>query len=256
MKVVILCGGMGTRLREETEFRPKPLVDVGNRPILWHIMNIFSSHGYSDFIVALGYKGEMIKEYFVNYHYHQHDLIVNLRTGAVQVTKNGLIDWTVCLVDTGLTTATGGRLNRLRKSLDSTFMLTYGDGVANIDIDKLLMFHRSHGKIATVTAVRPVARFGEISLTDDRVVKFKEKPQTGAGWINGGFMVFEPGIFRYLDNGDQTVLEADTLEHLAADGQLAAYRHEQFWQCMDTLRDKRHLESLWEQGKAPWKTWE
>jgi len=251
MKVVILCGGMGTRLREETEFRPKPLVDVGDRPILWHIMKIFSAYGLNEFVIAVGYKGEMIKEYFVNYYHRHNDITVNLRNGSVRITEKDLTDWTVHIVDTGYSTSTGGRVRRLREHLKETFMLTYGDGVANVNISELLKFHRSHGKMATVTAVRPSARFGEISLSGDQVLRFREKPQTGEGWINGGFMVFEPQVLDYLEN-DQTDLEGSTLERLAQDGQLAAFRHSDFWQCMDTIRDRQFLEKLWASGNPPW----
>lgn len=252
MKVAILCGGAGTRLREETEFRPKPMVAVGEKPILWHIMNHYSSAGHHEFVIALGYKGEVIKDYFLNYWRNQADVTVDLKTGQVTAHHGNVSEWTVHLVDTGLTTATGGRLKRLKHWLgDEPFMLTYGDGVSNVDIPRLIDFHGRHGRIATVTAVRPVARFGEISLDGDRVGEFKEKPQTGAGWINGGFLVCNPGVFDYLE-GDQTVLEAEPLERLAREGELMAYRHPGFWQCMDTLRDKELLDKLWASGTAPW----
>lgn len=255
MKVVILAGGLGTRLAEETTVRPKPMVEIGGKPILWHIMNIYGSHGYREFIIALGYKGEVIKEYFLNYYYHQSDLSINLSTGRVSATNGNIKDWNVRLVDTGLHSMTGGRVHRLREHLGGeTFMLTYGDGVSNIDINALVDFHRSHGKIATVTAVRPAARFGGMRFNGHGVEEFKEKPQTGEGWINGGFFVFEPGLFDYL-HGDDTVLEGDPLENLAKDGQLMAYKHEHFWQCMDTLRDKHLLDKFWESGNAPWKVW-
>ncbi len=253
MKVVILAGGYGTRLSEETVITPKPMVEVGSRPLLWHIMNIYAYYGFTDFVVALGYKGEVIKNYFLNYYHYQNDLKIDLKTGAVQVTPSTLNDWTVHLVDTGLETQTGGRVARLRHLLSGeTFMLTYGDGVSNVDITRLLAFHQSHGKIATVTAVRPVARFGEIILDSARVMSFKEKPQIGEGLINGGFFVFEPRIFDHL-GGDETVLEGAPLETLAREGQLMAYQHDGFWQCMDTMRDKQLLEKLWATGKAPWK---
>lgn len=254
MKVVILAGGMGTRLSEETVLRPKPMVEIGGQPIIWHIMNGYANHGYCDFCVALGYKGEMIKEYFLNYYHHQSDLTIDLKTGKASATGGGHKDWKVQLIDTGLNTLTGGRVGRLKTHLTDTFMLTYGDGVADVDVKKLAAFHKSHGKIATVTAVRPVARFGGISLKGDAVADFKEKPQTGEGWINGGFFVFEPEIFKYL-SGDQTVLEGEPMERLARDGQLMAYRHDGFWQCMDTMRDKQLLDKLWDSGKAPWKNW-
>lgn len=234
MKVVILCGGLGTRLSEETQVRPKPMVTVGGHPMLWHIMNIYGAHGFDEFVLALGYKGEIIREYF-------------------REPRHG---WKVDLVDTGEQSMTGGRLHRLERILrpQGTFMLTYGDGVADIDVRKLLGFHRSHGRLATVTAVRPPARFGSIAFKGDQVVEFKEKRQTDEGWINGGFFVFEPGVFDYLA-GDATVLEGNPLEMLTKDGQLMAFRHSRFWQCMDTLRDRQLLEELWEGQSARWKIW-
>ncbi len=255
MNVVILAGGFGTRLSEETVVKPKPMVEIGGKPILWHIMNIYSAYGFNEFIIALGYKGEMIKEYFLNYYYNQSDLIIDLKSGKVSAENNNFKDWVVHLVDTGLNSMTGGRLHRLKDRLKGeTFMLTYGDGVSNVDLKKLVEFHEFHGKIATVTAVRPSARFGGMKFDGNNVIEFTEKPQTGEGWINGGFFVFEPAVFDYL-HGDDTVLEADPLENLAKDGQLMAYKHEGFWQCMDTLRDKKLLEELWESGNAPWKVW-
>ncbi len=255
MKVVILAGGFGTRLSEETVVKPKPMVEIGGRPILWHIMNIYWAYGFNEFIIALGYKGEVIKEYFLNYYNLNSDLTISLKTGEVKVTRNCYRDWIIHLIDTGLNTMTGGRLHRLKDTLkDETFMLTYGDGVSNINIDKLVEFHRSHGKIATVTAVRPSARFGGVKFDGEKVIEFTEKPQSGEGWINGGFFVFEPQVFDYL-YGDDTILERDPLENLAKDGQLMAYRHEGFWQCMDTLRDKNYLEELWQSGNPPWKVW-
>lgn len=256
MKVVILCGGKGTRLREETEVKPKPMVEVGGKPILWHIMNIYAFHRHKEFFLALGYKGGSIKEYFLNYYHHQSDLTIQLKTGKVSVKNGHFEDWNVHLMDTGEETLTGGRLYRLRDSLQKeTFMVTYGDGVSDVDIKKLISFHKSRGKIATVTAVRPVARFGGLTFDGDRIVEFKEKPQTGEGWINGGFFVFEPEIFDYLCDEDDTVLEGAPLETLARKGQLVAYKHEGFWQCMDTLRDKQLLEKFWDDGDAPWKVW-
>ncbi|BCB96308.1 glucose-1-phosphate cytidylyltransferase [Dissulfurispira thermophila] len=255
MKTVILCGGLGTRLSEETHLKPKPMVEIGEKPILWHIMNIYSAHGFNEFILALGYKGEAVKKYFLNYYNFQSDLTISLKTGKITASKNCYRDWIVHLIDTGLNSMTGGRLYRLRDKLkNETFMLTYGDGVSNVDIKKLVQFHKSHGKIATVTAVKPSARFGGMKFNGDRVIEFTEKPQTGEGWINGGFFVFEKAIFDYL-KGDETVLEKEPMENLAKDGQLMAYKHEGFWQCMDTLRDKQLLESLWENEKAPWKIW-
>jgi len=256
MKVVILAGGFGTRLAEETDRIPKPMVEIGGRPILWHIMKHYAHYGFKEFFIALGYKGEVIKRYFLDYYTLNGSLTINLATGEVQEHNKECEDWIVHLMDTGLETLTGGRIKRLEPWLrDGTFMVTYGDGVSDVDLRDLLRFHRSHGRLATVTAVRPPARFGGIIFNGDLVAKFTEKPQIGEGWINGGFMVLEPGVFAYLE-GDNTSLEADVLERLAADGQLAAYRHEGFWQCMDTLRDVRLLESLWRSGKPPWKVWD
>ncbi|MAG69330.1 MAG: glucose-1-phosphate cytidylyltransferase [Acidobacteria bacterium] len=256
-RVVLLAGGLGTRLAEETEVKPKPMVEIGGRPILWHVMRHYAHCGFKEFCIALGFRGDVIKRYFCDYHSLSGSMTIDLARGEVRRHERGPDDWIVHLQDTGLHTMTGGRLKRLEPLLRAgTFMLTYGDGVSNVDLQELLRFHRSHGRIGTITAVRPPARFGGLVFDGDLVVEFTEKPQIGEGWINGGFMVFEPDIFRYLDRGDQTVLEAHTLERLAADGQLAAYRHEKFWQCMDTLREKHYLESLWEQGTAPWKTWQ
>jgi len=255
MRVVILAGGRGTRLAEETEVRPKPMVEIGGKPMLWHIMNIYASYGHKEFYIACGYLGEFIKEYFRNFFVHNSDYIVNLATGAVEVVSNNGIDWQVAVIDTGLETMTGGRIRRLQPHLDGEpFMVTYGDGVGTVDINALVDFHKNHGKLATITAVRPAARFGGLVIEKDQVREFTEKPQTGEGWINGGFFVFEPGVFDYLD-GDDSILERDPLERLAEDGQLMAYRHDGFWQPMDTLREKRLLESLWNSGDAPWKVW-
>ncbi len=255
MKVVILAGGLGTRLAEETEVVPKPMVEIGGRPILWHIMKHYAYYGLKEFVIALGYKGEVIKRYFLDYYSLNSNMVINLSNGDMQVHNKQSEDWLVHLIDTGLSTLTGGRVKRLESFLkNDTFMVTYGDGVSNVDLQALLHFHRSHGRLATVTAVRPPARFGGLVFDGDLVVKFTEKPQIGEGWINGGFLIFEPGIFDYL-KGDQFSLEADALEQLAADNQLAAYRHDDFWQCMDTLRDKRLLEDLWLKENAPWKVW-
>ncbi len=254
MRTVILAGGRGTRLAEETTARPKPMVEIGGKPMLWHIMNIYAACGHKDFIIACGYKGEMIKEYFHDYHMRHSDYFVNLHDGSRRMIQTDGTDWQVGVIDTGYATMTGGRILRLRPWLTDTFMVTYGDGVGDIDLAALLTFHRSHGKLATVTAVRPPARFGALELDGNCVQRFSEKPQTGEGWINGGFFVFEPAIFDYLDD-DETILERDTLERLSVGCQLMAFRHEGFWQPMDTLRDKEYLESLWSSGQAPWRRW-
>jgi glucose-1-phosphate cytidylyltransferase len=252
MKTVILCGGLGTRLAEETQIKPKPMVEIGGRPILWHIMKIYERHGHRDFHLALGYKGEMIKDYFLDYHARLSDLTVHLKSGRVDYSNPTAEDWSVSLLDTGPNTMTGGRLLRLARHLSSeTFMLTYGDGVSDVDIGALLQFHRSHGRLATVTAVRPSARFGGLALDRGQVLSFKEKPQSGEGWINGGFFVFEPGIFEFLGD-DQTVLEQAPMETLARTGQLMAFEHTGYWQCMDTIRDRDALETAWASGRAPW----
>ncbi|MCS7048069.1 MAG: glucose-1-phosphate cytidylyltransferase [Verrucomicrobiae bacterium] len=255
MKVVILCGGLGTRLAEETEVKPKPMVEIGGRPILWHILKHYAHYGYREFVLALGYKGESIKRYFLEFHHLDSDLTINLATGQAISHDRERENWTVHLIDTGHATQTGGRIKRLAPLLKgATFMLTYGDGVSNVNLHRLLEFHRAHGRLATVTAVRPPARFGGLIFNGDYVVEFTEKPQIGEGWINGGFFVLEPGVLDYIE-GDDTVFERSPLERLAHDRQLVAYRHDDFWQCMDTLRDARLLESLWQSGKAPWKLW-
>ncbi len=255
MKVVILAGGLGTRLAEETEIKPKPMVEIGGRPILWHIMKHYSYYGHNEFFIALGYKGEIIKHYFMDYTAFNADLTIRLSEAKVQLHDKTMDDWTVHLIDTGLDTMTGGRLKRLEHWLkDETFMVTYGDGVSNVDLDELLQFHNSQGRIATVTAVRPPARFGGIVFDGDLVLNFTEKSQISEGWINGGFFVFEPNIFNYLKD-DKSILEIDGLERLAEDRQLTAYKHPDFWQCMDTLREKRILENMWKSGNAPWMVW-
>ncbi len=255
MKVVLLAGGLGTRLAEETEIKPKPMIEIGGHPLIWHIMNIYAASGFKDFVVALGYKGEAIKEYFLNFHPHTSDLTVNLATGQVVYHTNKAPDWNVTLVDTGLQTQTGGRIKRLKPWLENqTFMLTYGDGVGNIDLTGLLAFHRSHGKLATVTTVRPPSRFGSVLFQNDRVLRFTEKPQTEAGWINGGFFVVEPGVFDYI-SGDSVPWESEPLTNIAVDGQLMGYRHNGFWAPMDTLREKKVLEAMWDAGNPPWKVW-
>jgi len=255
MKVAILAGGLGTRLQEETVVKPKPMIEIGEQPILWHIMKIYASYGFKEFVIALGYKGDAIKDYFLNYRYHASSFTVELITGEIKVQSANSENWTVHLLDTGSEVQTGGRINRISRFIgNEPFMLTYGDGVADIDIKALLDFHRSHKKLATVTAVRPPARFGGVAFDGDKVVRFVEKPQIGEGWINGGFFVLEPKVMDYIE-GDDTSFEKEPLERLAEDGQLVAYRHNRFWQCMDTLRDKRYLEDLWQSGKAPWKIW-
>ena len=253
MNTVILCGGLGTRLSEETLLKPKPMVEIGGRPMLWHIMKMYESHDFTDFTLALGYKGELIKDYFLNYHARLSDLTVHLKSGTAAYDNPTAEDWHVSLIDTGADTMTGGRLLRLKPHLPSgeTFMLTYGDGVTDVDITALMAFHRAHGRLATVTAVRPSARFGGMRLGQGQVLEFKEKPQAGEGWINGGFFVFEPAIFDYLKD-DATVLEQSPLETLTEDGELMAFEHSGYWQCMDTIRDRDALQSLWETGNAPW----
>lgn len=255
MKAAILAGGLGTRLAEETEIKPKPMVEIGGHPILWHIMKHYSHYGIKEFAIALGYKGNEIKRYFLDYYTLSGNLTIGLGGSGITMHNKACEDWTIHLIDTGLTTDTGGRIKRLAPFLgNEPFMLTYGDGVSDVDISKLLEYHQSHKTTATVTAVRPPARFGGIRFNGKLVAEFTEKPQTGEGWINGGFMVFEPNVFDHIE-GDHTNLERDILESLAGKDQLAAFRHEGFWQCMDTLRDKRALESLWESGKASWKVW-
>jgi glucose-1-phosphate cytidylyltransferase len=267
MKVGILAGGLGSRLAEETAVRPKPMVAIGDRPILWHIMKHYLHYGHKDFVCALGYKGEEIKRYMVEYHhYSKNDLSVNMHTGQVEALTNGEPeDWSVDLIETGHLTETGARIKKIAPYLgEETFMLTYGDGVSNVDLDRLLEFHRSHGRLATLTAIHPPSRFGKLDLDTHRVNSFIEKPQfageggiqTGDGWINGGYFVLEPGALDYIDDDDTTKWELTPLERLAKDGELMAYRHYDFWQCMDTLRDKKLLESLWASGDAPWKVWE
>ncbi|QQR81394.1 MAG: glucose-1-phosphate cytidylyltransferase [Deltaproteobacteria bacterium] len=253
MKTIILCGGLGTRLSEETQIKPKPMVEIGGRPILWHIMKFYEQYGYNDFMLALGYKGHVIKNYFLNYHAHQSNLTIHLKSGQVDYNNRTAEDWHVSLIDTGDNTMTGGRLLRLKGHLQSSgrFMLTYGDGLADVDIKSLLDFHISHGRVATVTAVRPSARFGGMQIGNGKVINFKEKPQSGEGWINGGFFIFEPSIFDYLE-ADTTVLEQSPMENLVRDGQLMAYEHSGYWQCMDTIRDRDSIQAIWKKGRAPW----
>jgi len=256
MKVAILAGGVGSRLAEETETKPKPMVEIGGRPILWHIMKHYAHFGHRDFAIALGYKGELIKKYMVDYCSLHSNLSINMRSGIVSRNGGAAPDWNVELIDTGIKTQTGGRIKQLAPYLGhSTFFLTWGDGVSDIDLNRLLAFHRSHGKLATLTAVRPPARFGHLSLDGSQITEFSEKPQTKEGWINGAFFVLEPQVLDYID-GDDTHWEKEPLERLAREGQLMAYRHTSFWQCMDTLRERKLLEDLWASGNAPWNLWE
>lgn len=256
MKVVVLAGGYGTRLAQETDHKPKPMVEIGGKPILWHILKHYGHYGFKEVFIAVGYKGEVIKRHFLDYYSLNGSMTVHLSTGTVEVHGKKCEDWIVNLIDTGIKTLTGGRVKRLESYLKrETFMLTYGDGVSNLNLTDLLRFHREKGCLVTLTAVRPPARFGGLVFDGDHVAEFTEKPQIGEGWINGGFMVCEPGLFDYLQ-GDETNLEADALQRLAAHKQLAAYRHEGFWQCVDTLRDLRLLEHLWRTDQAGWKVWE
>jgi glucose-1-phosphate cytidylyltransferase len=258
MKAIILAGGLGTRLAEETAVRPKPMVEIGGRPIIWHIMKLYSHFGVNDFIVCLGYKGYLIKEYFANYALHMSDVTIDMRKGTTEVHRNLAEDWRISLVDTGDETMTGGRLKRAMHYLgpnDDTFCLTYGDGVGDIDIAKVIDFHRAHGRRATVTAVRPSSRFGQLGLEEDgSVTRFMEKPQDEGGWINGGFFVLSRDVAGYID-GDETLWEREPLEQLAQEGELQAYSHRGFWQPMDTLRDRQQLEEMWATGAAPWRLW-
>ena len=257
MKVVILAGGFGTRLSEETGVKPKPMVEIGDKPILWHIMKIYAAHGLHDFIICLGYKGSIIKEYFANYHLNGSDLTFDLKNNEMKVHNTGVEPWMVHLVDTGDGTMTGGRLKRVRDYIgDETFCFTYGDGVSSVNVGELIAFHKSHGTLATITAVQPPGRFGAFDLEHgrDTVPAFIEKPEGDGAWINSGFFVLEPGVMEYID-GDHIAWEKEPLERLADDGQLTAYRHNGYWQPMDTLRDKHVLEELWQNGEAPWKVW-
>jgi glucose-1-phosphate cytidylyltransferase len=256
MKAIILAGGLGTRLAEETVLKPKPMVEIGGKPILWHIMNIYAANGVNEFIIAAGYKAEVIKQYFLNFYALNNDLSVDMETGEVKIHAGKQPHWKVHIVDTGLHTQTGGRVRRLRDWLeeDETFFLTYGDCVADIDIRSLLEFHRSHGRAATVTTVLPPARFGRIGFDGDQVTTFQEKPQTGEGWINGGYFVLHKSVIEQID-GDETAFEREPLQRLAAGDQLMGYRHRGFWSPMDTLREKNILEEMWASGKAPWKLW-
>lgn len=256
MKVVILAGGFGTRLSEETDIKPKPMVEIGGRPILWHIMKIYSYYGFNDFIICLGYKGYAIKEYFLNYYLHQSDLEIDIRSNTHKVIGNIIEPWKVTLVDTGIETMTGGRLKRIKKLIaNDTFFVTYGDGLSDIDISQLLAFHKDKGKLATITAVQPPGRFGALEITNaDDVMNFIEKPLGDGAWINGGFFVLEPQVLDFIES-DNTVFEREPLQNLASSGQLSAFKHFGFWKPMDTLRDKRELENMWISGLAKWKVW-
>ncbi|HVM87568.1 MAG TPA: glucose-1-phosphate cytidylyltransferase [Puia sp.] len=258
MKVVIFAGGLGTRISEESYLKPKPMIEIGEKPILWHIMKIFSSQGFNDFIICLGYKGYIIKEYFFNYYLHNSDLTIELKNNTVNVHNSNAEDFKVTLVDTGLNTKTAGRLQRIREHLgEEDFMLTYGDGVADVDLKKLLLFHQSHNRVATVTAIQPVGRFGVMQIQKDNSVElFKEKSKDDEGWINGGFFVLKPEVFNYLPENSEDIMWEDLpIQKLAKNNQLVAYQHRGFWKCMDALRDKIELEEIWNSGKAKWKTW-
>ena len=258
MKVVIFAGGMGTRISEESHLRPKPMIEIGEKPILWHIMKIYETHGFNDFIICLGYKSYMIKEYFMNYFMHNSDLTINLKDNKVEVHKSNTESFKITLIETGLHTKTAGRLKRIEKHIgNSTFMLTYGDGLADIDLKQLLEFHKQHKKVATVTSIQPAGRFGSLDIDESNsVIQFIEKPKGDGYWVNGGFFVLEPEVFRFLpENSDSIMWEDEPLEQLALKGQLSAFKHNGFWKCMDALRDKIELEQLWESGQAKWKIW-
>ena len=256
MKAVILAGGFGTRISEETQLKPKPLIEIGGMPLLWHIMKIFSQHGINDFVICCGYKGYMIKEYFANYSLHKSNITFDLKANSTHVHSSDVEPWKITLVDTGLNTMTGGRLKRVREFLDDEpFCFTYGDGLSDINLKELIEFHENQKTLATVTAVRPPGRFGAMAISDNRVTKFQEKPEGDGDWINGGFFILEPKIFDYLTD-DKTIWEREPLEKLSEDNQLSAYKHSGFWQPVDTIRDKNHLEELWKLNKAPWKKWE
>jgi glucose-1-phosphate cytidylyltransferase len=257
MKTVILAGGLGTRLSEETDLKPKTMIEIGEKPILWHIMKIYSHFGFNDFIICCGYKQYLIKEYFVNYFLHQSDVTIDLTDNKIQIHKSSAEPWKITLVDTGLNTMTGGRIKRIQKYVDGTFLLTYGDGLGNVNIESLIKFHKAQKRLTTVTVVQPVGRFGSIQFDEKDEVKvfaFQEKPKGDGAWVNGGFFVCEPEVFGYIE-GDSTIWERQPLEHLAAAGELVAYKHMGFWKPMDTLREKTELENLWDTGKAPWKIW-
>ncbi|MER0510294.1 glucose-1-phosphate cytidylyltransferase [Aeromonas veronii] len=256
MKVLLLAGGFGTRISEETELRPKPMVEIGGKPILWHIMKMYSQYGYNEFVILLGYKGYYIKEYFANYFLHQSDVTINLSTNEMKIHKNTSEPWTVTLLDTGLHTMTGGRVKRAQEIVgNEPFMLTYGDGVSDVNITELVEFHKSHGKSITMTSVQPDGRFGALELDGTNVTNFLEKPKGDGAWINGGFFVCEPKVFDYIQDGDRTVFEQRPLQNLALDGELIAFKHNGFWKCMDSLNDKKQLNEMLENGRALWKSW-
>src|SRR5688572_29229477 len=255
MKVVILAGGMGTRIAEETQTRPKPMIEIGGKPILWHIMKLYTAYGLTDFIICLGYKGYMIKEYFANYALHVSDVTFDLHTNQTSVHQSSAEPWRVTLVDTGEETMTGGRLKRVARYLDGEdFCFTYGDGLSDVNIHELIRFHRQHKSLATVTAVQPPGRFGALKLHEDRITSFQEKPEGDGGWVNGGFFVLSPSVLEYIDD-DATIWEQDPMQRLARDNEISAFLHRGFWQPMDTLRDKIYLENLWTSGRPPWKVW-
>jgi len=254
MKVVILAGGMGTRISEESHIKPKPMIEIGGKPILWHVMKIYLSQGFDDFVICLGYKGYLIKEYFTNYHTHMSDITIDLKNNEIELHRSFAEPWKITLVDTGIDTLTGGRLKKVEKFLDDRFCLTYGDGLSDVNITKLLDFHKKNHFTATLTAVQPPGRFGLVSIKNNTVVKFQEKPKGDSNWINGGYFVFESEIFDHLKNS-QTILEREPLEVLSKKQKLGAFKHNGFWQPMDTLRDKNHLEELWIKKNAPWKIW-
>lgn len=256
MKVLLLAGGFGTRLSEETDIRPKPMVEIGGKPILWHIMKIYSKYGFNDFVVLLGYKQYYIKEYFANYFLHQSDVTINLETGKMEVLNNSSEPWKITLLDTGLDTMTGGRIKRAQNVVgNEPFMLTYGDGVSDINIDELVKFHKLHGKAITISSTQPEGRFGALGLDGDKVESFLEKPKGDGGWINIGYFVCEPIVFDYITDGDETIFEQAPLKNLAQKGEMMTYKHNGFWKPMDSLKDKNDLNKLWDSGKAPWKTW-
>jgi glucose-1-phosphate cytidylyltransferase len=255
MKAVILAGGLGTRISEESSLRPKPMIEIGGKPILWHVMKIYSAHGINDFIICLGYRGYMIKEYFSNYALHMSDVTIDMKKNKMEIHNSSAEPWRVTLVDTGENTMTGGRLKRVAQYMDGQdFCFTYGDGVGDVDITREIAFHKTQGTLATLTATQPPGRFGALNMDQHKIISFQEKPQGDGGWINGGFFVLSPKVIDYIE-GDDTIWEREPMERLAAEGNMTAYRHHGFWQPMDTLRDKNHLEELWASGKAPWKTW-